>query len=504
MAVGGACGMWGAYFDISWHRTIGRDSFFVLPHLFIYGGGTLVGATSVLAIALATTGRLADVGGVVLRWGPVRAPFGFALSALGTLVILLAVPVDLAWHEVFGKDVLVWSPPHMQGIVGGAVAAFGMLFAVAAQKGRGAFARPVVWHAVILMALLDLFHWVHVGLAHYTMMPWTRTPDFYPFLVAITVPIIVVAAARAVGPWAPTLAGFAFLGAMATINAGLASIDFIRPALTPVFGIPAIAVSLFYMVAPAAHAAAGALGGVVFIVAFVAMETLWMAGIVGLPWAADRVVAALPLVVGVAAVMGGVGWVVGGFLRAAYTAGGAAEIFGSDRRARWAARLAVVLIAVGLGWTYQPQVYGPPLTVGELALEADTTFPVQETLFWDAVIHDGWRTAAALDLYAESVIEGLPLPIGPAWCADDRARLEAELPHVRFGLTINGAAVDLGGFPVVRRRLADGRECAWVAVVSGRQRASRNTLVYTIAPRDGAPSAVRPIRVDATVVFKDP
>lgn len=496
--------MWGAYFDIAWHRTIGRDSFFVLPHLFIYGGGAVVGAASMLAIALATIGRLADVGGAVLRWGPVRAPFGFALSALGTLVILLAVPVDLAWHEAFGKDVLVWSPPHMQGIVGGTVAAFGMLFAVAAQKGRGAFARPGVWHAAMSMTLLDLLHWVHVGLAHYTMLPWTRTPDFYPFLVAITVPIIVVAAARAVGPWAPTLAGFGFLVAMATISAGLASIDFIRPVLTPVFGIPAIAVSILYMLVPAAHPVAGALGGVVFILAFIAMETLWMAWIVGLPWAADRVLAALPLVVCTAAVMGGVGWVVGGFLRAAYTPGGASEIFGSGLRARWAARLAVVVIAVGLWSTYQPQVYGPPLAIDELALQAGTTFPMKETLFWDAVLDDGWGRAATLDLYAESVIEGLPLPVGPAWCAEDSARLDAELPHVRFGLTVNGSAVDLDPFPTVRLRLDDGRECAWVGVVSGRQRASRNAFVYTIAPRDGAPAGVRPIRVDATVVFKDP
>ena len=102
------------------------------------------------------------------------------------------------------------------------------------------------------------------------------------------------------------------------------------------------------------------------------------------------------------------------------------------------------------------------------------------------------------------MIEGLPLPIGPAWCAADAARLDADLRHVRFAMSINGTAVDLSRYPYVRRRLLDGRECAWVGIASARQRASRNAFVYTITPADGAPPTIRRVRVDATVVFKDP
>src|SRR5207247_1462841 len=83
-----------------------------LPHLFIYGGGALVWIACIAAIALATRRRLADLGGSVLRAGPIRLPLGFAISALGTAVIVLAVPTDLTWHAVFGKDLLIWSPPH--------------------------------------------------------------------------------------------------------------------------------------------------------------------------------------------------------------------------------------------------------------------------------------------------------------------------------------------------------------------------------------------------------
>jgi hypothetical protein len=381
-----------------------------------------------------------------------------------------------------------------------------MAFALAGQKGRGPFAREGVWRVAMLLPLVDLLHYVHWSLAHYTIFPWTRTPDFYPYLVALTVPMVVVAAARALGPWAPTLAGALFFLAIVVIDAGIAALGFARPAVTPVFAIPAVALSVLYVALPRRRddLTVAVAGGLVFTLAFVAMETAWMAWVIGQPWPRARVLGGLPATLVTGAVMGGVGWVLGGFLRAQWTAGGAVTIFGNARRARWAARLAIVLVAVGLASTYRPQEYGPPLSIAELRLEADAGFPVQEALFWDAVIHDDWRQRPAIDVYSEGTMDGIPLPIGPAWCAADAARLERELPHVRLELRVNGAPVDLTRYPIARRRLSDGRECAWIGVVSRGQRASQNQFVYTIVPVDGAPPDVKPMRVDVTVVFKDP
>jgi hypothetical protein len=246
------------------------------------------------------------------------------------------------------------------------------------------------------------------------------------------------------------------------------------------------------------------LGGFVFALVFVAMESAWMRWVIGQAWPRARVLAGLPAALVTGAVMGGVGWVLGGFLRAQWTAHGAAPLFGDARRARWAARIAVVLVAAGLASTYRPQQFGPPMSVAELQLEAEERFPVQEALFWDAVIHDDWGRRPDIAFYSEGTMDGIPLPVGPAWCAADAAGLERELPYVRFALRVNGDAVDLRGHPISRRRLSDGRECAWIAVVSRRQRASQNHFVYTITPAEGAPPTLRPIRVDATVVFKDP
>jgi hypothetical protein len=499
--VAGALAMWGVYFDTAWHRTVGRDTFFSLPHLFIYGAGLLVWMSCVGAIVLATRGRLVDLGGIVLRAGPLRLPLGFAITGLGTAVIVLAVPTDLTWHAVFGKDLLIWSPPHLQGVLGGAIAGLGGLFTVAAQKGRGIVAPAWRWRLVMLLPLVDLLHYVHWSLAHYTLFPWTRTPDFYPFIVALTVPLVVVAGARAVGPWAPTWAGLLFFAAIVAIDGGLALVGFMRPAVTPVFAAPAAVVSLLYARRqecrhmPGLAVAAGA----VYVLGFVVMEAAWMAWVIGIPWPVSRVLAALPITLATGAVMGWVGWVVGGFLVASGDPGGVPAVFGSSRRARWQARVAVLLVALGLASTYRPQVFGPPVTVAELRLEGAQAFPTQEALFWDALIDDAWPNGPVIDLVSEGTMDGIPFPIGPAWCAGDPSQLDRELPFVRFALTVNGAPVDLARYPMLRQRVPDGRVCAWVGVVSQGQRASQNRFVYTIT----LPST-RSLRVEATVVFKDP
>jgi len=494
--------MWGVYFDTAWHRTVGRDTFFSLPHLFIYGAGFLVWVACVGAVVLATRGRLRDLGGIVLRAGPVRLPLGFALCGLGTAIIVLAVPADLTWHAVFGKDLLIWSPPHLQGVVGGAIGALGILFAVAAQKGRGALASPGRWRLVMLLPFVDLLHYVHWSLAHYTMFPWTRTPDFYPYIVALTVPMLVVAAARAVGAWAPTWAGLLFFAAIVVIDRGLALIDFARPAVTPLFAGPAVLVSLLYARWPERRDAAwlGAVAGVVYMLGFVAMEAGWMAWVIGAPWPLGRVLGGLPVTLATAAIMGWVGWVLGGFLVASGAPGGPAEVFGGASRARWMARAAVLVFALGLASTYRPQVFGPPVNVGELRLEAARTFEAQEALFWGALIDDDWPRGPVIDVFSEGIMDGIPFPVGPAWCAADDAQLERELPQVGFTLTVNGESVDLARYPMIRVRVPDGRACAWVGVVSRGQRASQNRFVYTVTPAPGAPA----VRVEATAVFKDP
>src|SRR5438445_10969198 len=46
----------GGYWDISWHRSIGRDSFWSAPHIAIYACGVLAGLSSAYLIFTATFG----------------------------------------------------------------------------------------------------------------------------------------------------------------------------------------------------------------------------------------------------------------------------------------------------------------------------------------------------------------------------------------------------------------------------------------------------------------
>ncbi|HBH00826.1 MAG: hypothetical protein A2X36_02085 [Elusimicrobia bacterium GWA2_69_24] len=504
--VSGAAGMVGVYLDTAWHRSVGRDSFFILPHLFIYGGGLGVLAAALGGIALATRTPGA-VGGPVWRLGRLHLPAGFSVTALGIGVIMAAAPVDAWWHATFGKDVLIWSPPHLQLHLGAGITALGLLFAVAAERGRGVFARPWLWRAAMLAVLVDLVHRGHFVLAHYTMLAHSRTPDLYPFLVALLAPVVLVAAARAVGPWAPTLACLAFLGAAWLMDVMLRLIDYERYTLTPVLAVPAAALSLVFQVAGRRRGRAWVAVGaaLAFTGVFLVTEVAWMRWGVSRPWSLDLLLAALPrtLIAGVGS--GWVGWVVGGFLRVAVAptgSGAAAAEFGGRGRARAAAAGALALSVLGLTATYAPQRYGPPMTVAELKLEPAPVFPYTEAIFWNAFFAAGWPFAAGVEARSEGIIDGLPMPVGPAWCAPTEAALATALPDVRFRMEVNGTPVDLSPYPLVRLRLRDGAHCAWVGVASASQRASQNRFVYTIAhPAAGGPATTR---VELGVTFKDP
>src|SRR6266851_5258605 len=99
---------WGIRWDLQWHRIIGRDSFWIAPHIMIYTGVVLTVAVS--------------FGVLAFEWSRgSRGTPGFHLAALGIAITVVAAPIDNLWHRFIGPDVWLWSPPHLLGIVGGAV-----------------------------------------------------------------------------------------------------------------------------------------------------------------------------------------------------------------------------------------------------------------------------------------------------------------------------------------------------------------------------------------------
>jgi hypothetical protein len=103
----------GGYWDISWHRSIGRDSFWSAPHIAIYACGVLAGISSAYLIFSTTFGRNASLREVSVRiWG-LRGPLGAFIAAWGGVAMLVSAPFDDWWHNAYGLDVKIISPPHM-------------------------------------------------------------------------------------------------------------------------------------------------------------------------------------------------------------------------------------------------------------------------------------------------------------------------------------------------------------------------------------------------------
>ncbi|HZF10796.1 MAG TPA: hypothetical protein VFE33_18565, partial [Thermoanaerobaculia bacterium] len=107
------CVILGVIWDISWHRSIGRDTFWTPAHLAIYTGGIVAGLTCGW-VALTTTfaGSDADRGTAVRFWG-FRAPFGAWVCIWGAFAMVTSAPFDDWWHNAYGLDVKIISPPHM-------------------------------------------------------------------------------------------------------------------------------------------------------------------------------------------------------------------------------------------------------------------------------------------------------------------------------------------------------------------------------------------------------
>ena len=113
LAVAGlACLPIGLLWDISHHSTIGRDTFWTPAHILIQLGG-IVPALLFASIALKTTfrGTQEERNASVSFWG-FRAPLGVWVTVWGAMAMMTSAPFDDWWHNRYGLDVKIVSPPH--------------------------------------------------------------------------------------------------------------------------------------------------------------------------------------------------------------------------------------------------------------------------------------------------------------------------------------------------------------------------------------------------------
>ena len=136
VVVASACIVVGLIWDISWHRTIGRDTFWSPPHVLEQLAAIIAGLScGYLALSTTFAGESDARDKSVRFWRFFQAPLGAWVCIWGTIMMITSAPFDNWWHNAYGLDVKIISPPHMvlaSGMIGIELGA--MLMALGAQN----------------------------------------------------------------------------------------------------------------------------------------------------------------------------------------------------------------------------------------------------------------------------------------------------------------------------------------------------------------------------------
>jgi hypothetical protein len=218
----------GGYWDDAWHTERGRDEFLIAPHIAIYAGIAIAGG-ALAAWALLTARR--DGLRAVLE----HRPLALAVVAVGAT--LASGPIDNAWHEAFGRDAVIWSPPHILGIAGTFALGAAIMAELAGRRERWAGRAAVVAGALVLAA---------AGFA--TVEYDTDVPQFdevfYLPVLGFASALALALARTALGArWAATSVAVIYTAFIVAVSGFLALADFPGPAL-PLLVAPAVVLDL--------------------------------------------------------------------------------------------------------------------------------------------------------------------------------------------------------------------------------------------------------------------
>lgn len=191
------CAIFGVQWDIAWHRSIGRDTFWSPPHMMIYLGAVLAGLACGYQILTLTFGHKGAAPAAVRIWG-FRGPLGAFITAWGGIAMLASAPFDNWWHNAYGLDVKILSPPH-------SVLALGLLgLQLGALIFLGGLMNRESGRTQALLRLLFLYvgGFILIGLLTFQMELVRRTVQhsglFYR-TVATSVPLVLLGVGRASG-----------------------------------------------------------------------------------------------------------------------------------------------------------------------------------------------------------------------------------------------------------------------------------------------------------------
>ena len=228
------CILVGIVWDISWHSTIGRDTFWTAAHICIHLGGSLGGLVCGWLVLRATFSSDPVLGGAGVRvWG-FRGPLGAWVTIWGALAMLTSAPFDNWWHDAYGLDVEILSPPHSVLAAGMFFHVVGGLLLVLSFQNRSAGQAqeggrwPYAFAAAILVCLASIM------LTEKSLPNQQHGATFYTIACGVY-PFFLVALARASRLAWPTTTIAGLYMALTCLGVWILPLFAAQPMLAPIY-----------------------------------------------------------------------------------------------------------------------------------------------------------------------------------------------------------------------------------------------------------------------------
>ena len=282
----------GVIWDISWHRSIGRDSFWTPAHMAIYLGGIVAGvACGWLVLRTTFAGTDADRSASVRFWG-FSGPLGAWVSIWGAIAMITSAPFDNWWHNAYGLDVKILSPPHVLLALGFTGIQVGALLMLAARQNDaapddphlGAYRWWFAYAAGLLLANLAIMWMESIGFPNQA-----HTAAYYK-ICAGAFPILLVATARtSTLRWPATTAAAVYM-AVNLVMLWMLPLFPATPQLAPIYNavdhfvpppfpillvVPALAIDLVLRRGPESDWSRATLMGIGFVLLLLAAQWYW-------------------------------------------------------------------------------------------------------------------------------------------------------------------------------------------------------------------------------------
>ncbi|MFN2602289.1 MAG: hypothetical protein ABR582_05970 [Gemmatimonadaceae bacterium] len=192
------CIVVGLMWDISWHRTIGRDTFFTPPHVLEQIAAIVAGLTCGYVVLKTTFAGSPEARAISVRyWRFFQGPLGAWVTIWATFTMITSAPLDDWWHNAYGLDVKILSPPHLvlaAGMIGIEIGAMLLVLGAqnrsASERDRRRLGLILAYAAAIVIAMALVIFQGEASTANQM-----HSSGFYK-ITAIVLPIYLVAFAR--------------------------------------------------------------------------------------------------------------------------------------------------------------------------------------------------------------------------------------------------------------------------------------------------------------------